>query len=69
MHVTHGAEENPSTVNAAGQGDIQVSVVPDSNQTHSFWLWAASDNLRIAVSTAVECAETMAATRPRGIIQ
>lgn len=69
VHVTHGAEENPTTVNAAGQSDIQVSVVPDSSQPHGFWLWAASDNLRIAASTAVECAETMAATRPRGIIQ
>lgn len=69
VHVTHGAEENPSNVNAAGQSDIQVSIVPDSGQPNSFWLWASSDNLRIAGSTAVECAETMAATRPRGIIQ
>jgi hypothetical protein len=36
---------------------------------NSFWLWAASDNLRVAAATAVECAETMAATRPRGKIQ
>ena len=69
VHVTHGADENPTNVNAAGQSDIQVSVVPDSGQTRGFWLWAASDNLRIAASNAVECAETMAATRPRGIIQ
>jgi hypothetical protein len=32
-------------------------------------LWAAADNLRIAAATAVECAETMAATRPKGKIQ
>ncbi|HTZ97630.1 MAG TPA: Asd/ArgC dimerization domain-containing protein [Terriglobales bacterium] len=69
VHVTHGADDNPTNVNAAGQSDIQVSIVPDSNQPNSFWLWAASDNLRIAASTAVECAETMAATRPRGVIQ
>lgn len=69
VHITHAADEHPSNVNAAGQSDIQVSIVPDSNQPHSFWLWAASDNLRVAASTAVECAETMAATRPRGIIQ
>ncbi len=69
VNLTHGADESPTTVNAAGQDDIQVSVVPDSSQPNSFWIWAASDNLRVAAFTAVECAETMAATRPRGIIQ
>jgi aspartate-semialdehyde dehydrogenase len=67
--VTHGAEDSPSNVNAAGQADILVSAVPDANDGNSFWLWVASDNLRIAASTAVESAETMAATRPRGKIQ
>jgi hypothetical protein len=46
-----------------------VSVTADVNDPNSFWLWAASDNLRVAAATAVECAETMAATRPRGKIQ
>jgi aspartate-semialdehyde dehydrogenase len=70
-HITivQRAEEAPSNVNAAGQADILVSVLPDANRENSLWLWAASDNLRIAASTAVECAETMAATRPRGKIQ
>lgn len=67
--VTHGAEDSPSNVNAAGQADILVSAVPDGNDANSFWLWAASDNLRIAAATAVESAETMAATRPKGKIQ
>jgi aspartate-semialdehyde dehydrogenase len=53
----------------AGQSDIQVMVLPDSDQSRSFWLWVASDNLRVAASTAVECAESMAAARPRGKIQ
>lgn len=69
VNLTRGADDSPSNVNAAGESEIQLSIVPDSSQTNSFWLWAASDNLRIAASTAVECAETMAATRPRGIIQ
>lgn len=69
VNITHGAEDAPTNVNAAGQGDIQVSVMPDASQPHGFWLWAAADNLRIAASTAVECAETMVATRPRGKIQ
>jgi aspartate-semialdehyde dehydrogenase len=69
IKLTSGAEDAPSNVNAAGQADIQVSIAPDASQPNSVWLWAASDNLRIAATTAVECAETMAATRPRGKIQ
>ena len=69
VSLTHGAEDAPSNVNAAGQADIQVSITTDASHPNGCWLWAASDNLRIAAATAVECAETMAATRPRGKIQ
>jgi len=62
-------EEAPNNVNAAGQGDILVSLAPDSVNPNSFWLWATSDNLRVAASNAVEVAESMAAARPRGQIQ
>jgi aspartate-semialdehyde dehydrogenase len=62
-------DDAPNNVNAAGQSDILVSVLPDSSDPTSVWLWAASDNLRVAASEAVECAEEMAATRPRGQIQ
>ena len=67
--VTHSAEEWPSNVSAAGQNDVQVSVLTDVSDPNAIWLWAAADNLRIAASTAVECAETMAASLPRGKIQ
>lgn len=59
--------EAPNNVNAAGQSDILVSILPDSDR--SVWLWAAADNLRVAASSAVECAEGIAASRPRGQIQ
>jgi aspartate-semialdehyde dehydrogenase len=62
-------DDAPNNVNAAGQSDILVSVMPDAADRASVWLWAASDNLKVAASTAVECAEEMAATRPRGQIQ
>lgn len=70
-HVTisHMAEDAPSNVNSAGQSDIFVSITPDASDAHGVWLWAAADNLRIAAITAVESAETMAASRPRGQIQ
>jgi aspartate-semialdehyde dehydrogenase len=67
--VISETEEGPNNVNAAGQGDILVSVTPDLADPQSVWLWAASDNLRVAAATAVEVAESMAATRPRGQIQ
>src|SRR5438128_5358298 len=64
--ITHLAEDSPSNVNAAGQSDILVSMVPDANAANGVWLWAAADNLRIAAATAVECAEAMSASRPTG---
>ena len=67
--VTHLADDSPSNVNAAGQNEVQVSVVPDVSDPNALWLWAAADNLRVAASTAVECAETMATSLPRGKIQ
>jgi aspartate-semialdehyde dehydrogenase len=62
-------EDAPSNVSSAGQADIQLSVKLDPMQPNGVWLWAAADNLRIAALTAVECAESMTATRPTGKIQ
>ena len=56
-------------MNAAGQGDILVSLTERRQSNERVWLWAATDNLRVAALTAVECAETMTASRPRGQIQ
>ncbi len=65
-----GAEdEAPSNVSSAGQADIQLSLKSDPAQPNGVWLWVAADNLRIAALTAVECAESMTATRPTGKIQ
>lgn len=65
-----GAEEDaPSNVSSAGQGDIQLSIKIDPVQSNGVWLWAAADNLRISALTAVDCAESMTATRPTGKIQ
>ncbi len=62
-------EDSPSNVSAAGQADIQLSVKLDAARTNGVWLWVAADNLRIAALNAVECAESMTATRPTGKIQ
>jgi aspartate-semialdehyde dehydrogenase len=67
--IPGGDEDPPSNVSAAGQADIQLSLKIDSAQPNGVWLWAAVDNLRISALTAVECAESMTATRPTGKIQ
>ena len=69
VNLVLGAEDAPSNVNVAGQGEVQVAVIPDAGDPKAFWLWAAADNLRIAAATAVECAENILASRPRGTIQ
>ena len=48
VDVLQGSEESPSNVNAAGQEQIQVFVRRDSQRANGFWVWASSDNLRIA---------------------
>jgi aspartate-semialdehyde dehydrogenase len=67
--IARGPEDLPTNVAAAGQGDILVSLARDPNHEKGIWLWATTDNLRIAALTAVECAESMTASRPRGQIQ
>lgn len=67
--LARNPEDTPTNVGAAGQGDILVSVARDAHHENGFWLWAATDNLRIAAITGLECAESMTASRPRGQIQ
>jgi aspartate-semialdehyde dehydrogenase len=69
VSIIHQPENAPSNVTAAGQGEILVSVTLDSSAESSIWIWAACDSLRLAAITAVESAEEMAASRPRGQIQ
>jgi aspartate-semialdehyde dehydrogenase len=59
----------PSNLNAAGEQDVQITVRADADSKTGFWIWAAVDNLRVSASLAVEAAEDMAATRPRGKVQ
>ena len=72
-HVTLAVSEDddsqPSNVSTAGQPNILVSLKSEQSAPNRIWLWAAVDNLRVAAMTAVECAESMIATRPLGKIQ
>ena len=69
VNLIRSSEEAPNNVNAAGQGDVLLAVTPDGSDPNTAWIWAAFDNLRVAAITALECAESMAASRPRGQVQ
>lgn len=67
--------DSPSNLAAAGQNDILVWLKPEppvdrlTGETSRFWLWAASDNLRLAAQNAVECALDLRRLRPQGQVQ
>jgi aspartate-semialdehyde dehydrogenase len=67
--VSSEPDEFPSNVNIAGSSDILASVRPDGAGGNGFWLFAACDNLRVSAIQAIECAEEMVQTRPRGQLQ
>jgi aspartate-semialdehyde dehydrogenase len=67
--VITGADETPNNVSAAGQGDILLTLKSDAKRKNGVWIWAAIDNLRVSALTAVECAESLTASRPSGQIQ
>jgi len=69
VEIWGGGEDSPSNVNAAGQEQIQVLVRQDTQRKAGFWIWAASDNLRISAVAAVESAESLIPGRPRGTVQ
>jgi aspartate-semialdehyde dehydrogenase len=69
VEITRSAEDTPTNARAAGQEEILVALGRDANHPNGLWIWAAVDNLRIAARTAVECAETLAASRPKGKVQ
>ena len=66
--------DSPSNLAATGQSDILVRMRPvlegrNPAQSKRFWLWAASDNLRLAAQNGVECALDLRRLRPQGAVQ
>ncbi len=67
--------DSPSNLAAVGQNDLLVWVKPEppvsrtTGEVSRFWLWAASDNLRLAAQNAVECALDLRRLRPLGQVQ
>ncbi len=69
VQIVSQPDDAPSNVTASGQDNILVSVRADSGREKGLWVWAAADNLKLAALTAVECAMSLATTRPAGKVQ
>lgn len=66
--------DSPSNLAATGQNDVLVRLRAEPGarnplETGRVWLWAASDNLRLAAQNAVECALDLRRLRPQGQVQ
>jgi aspartate-semialdehyde dehydrogenase len=66
--------DSPSNLAATGQNDVlaRLRIEPGTRnaaETSRFWLWAASDNLRMYAQNALECALDLRRLRPQGTVQ
>ena len=66
--------DSPSNLAATGQNDLLVRLRPvlegrNPTQAARFWIWAASDNLRMYAQNAIECALDLRRLRPQGTVQ
>jgi aspartate-semialdehyde dehydrogenase len=66
--------DSPSNLAATGQDEVLVRLRPEKdprngNQVSRFWLWVASDNLRLSAQNALECALDLRRLRPGGPVQ
>jgi aspartate-semialdehyde dehydrogenase len=66
--------DSPSNLAATGQSDVLVRLRPERdgrnpNLASRFWLWAASDNLRLNAQNALDCALELSRMRPKGGVQ
>jgi aspartate-semialdehyde dehydrogenase len=53
-------DDPPTNVSIAGQSGVSVGAISgDSNQPRACWLWAVSDNLKLAVENAVAVAREL----------
>ncbi len=58
IRFRQAGDEAPSPVRAAGSSEILVDKVrPDASCSNGIWIWAVTDNLRLAAENAVAIAE------------
>jgi aspartate-semialdehyde dehydrogenase len=69
--VVSRESDPPSNLSAAGQEDIMVRVrrADEGERVTRFWLWLATDNLKLAALNAIACATELRRLRPLGKVQ
>jgi len=72
VEIVPGDADAPSNLSSAGQEEILVRVRAEGGSggpSAHYWLWASTDNLKLAARNAVECAQELRRLRPRGTVQ
>jgi aspartate-semialdehyde dehydrogenase len=72
VDIAYTAADAPSNLSAAGQENILVRVQAAADQAGPqtrYWLWAATDNLKLMALNAIACAQELERLRPRGKVQ
>jgi aspartate-semialdehyde dehydrogenase len=72
VEVATSDDDVPSNLAAAGQEQVLVRVRAADDEiaaTNRFWLWVATDNLKLSAINAVACALEMRRLRPQGQVQ
>ncbi len=72
-HIELVTEESdpPSNLSASGQRNVLVRVraASGASEGRRFWLWLATDNLKLAAANAIACAVELRRLRPQGKVQ
>ena len=71
IDVVLSDEDAPTNLSSAGQEDVLVRVRSEEGeeQTQRVWIWASTDNLKVAALNMVACAAELRRLRPLGKVQ
>jgi len=72
MEVAVTDADAPSNLAAAGQEAVLLRIRPAEEMagaSRRFWLWAATDNLKLTAYNAIACALELKKLRPQGSVQ
>jgi aspartate-semialdehyde dehydrogenase len=71
VDVVLSDEDAPTNLSSAGQEDVLVRVRSEDgeHQIQRLWIWASTDNLKIAALNTVACATELRRLRPLGKVQ
>ncbi len=71
IEVVTAESDPPSNLSASGQRNVlaRVRAASGASAGRRFWLWLATDNLKLAAANAIACAVELRRLRPQGKVQ